>query len=163
MRRTNAVRRQAAGLACLLEVWADRTLHEAVQPVRSPVPFRVVSGESAVPVVQLRPPPDQGGVPAWARLGVTEVEEKNECPRTSNHILSSSPRQDPARAKSLRWCPIRTCRRPRCSPRRASPCASCSRPGSTSATDRKSTRLNSSHGYISYAVFCLKKKKKKCG
>src|SRR2546422_8321347 len=28
------------------------------------------------------------------------------------------------------------------------------------AVDRKSTRLNSSHGYISYAVFCLKKKKK---
>src|SRR5687768_18265740 len=27
--------------------------------------------------------------------------------------------------------------------------------------DRKSTRLNSSHGYISYAVFCLKKKIKK--
>src|SRR2546422_3200993 len=32
---------------------------------------------------------------------------------------------------------------------------------SSSFTDRKSTRLNSSHGYISYAVFCLKKKKKK--
>src|SRR2546422_6642354 len=30
----------------------------------------------------------------------------------------------------------------------------------TSMADRKSTRLNSSHGYISYAVFCLKKKKK---
>src|SRR2546422_5888689 len=29
--------------------------------------------------------------------------------------------------------------------------------------DRKSTRLNSSHGYISYAVFCLKKKNKRCG
>src|SRR2546429_9605711 len=29
------------------------------------------------------------------------------------------------------------------------------------ARDRKSTRLNSSHGYISYAVFCLKKKKKR--
>src|SRR5690349_22157450 len=29
------------------------------------------------------------------------------------------------------------------------------------ATDRKSTRLNSSHVEISYAVFCLKKKKKK--
>src|SRR5688572_31497467 len=29
------------------------------------------------------------------------------------------------------------------------------------ATDRKSTRLNSSHSQISYAVFCLKKKKKK--
>src|SRR2546422_5136118 len=38
--------------------------------------------------------------------------------------------------------------------------------GETDATlqwpgkDRKSTRLNSSHGYISYAVFCLKKKKR---
>src|SRR5687768_9371684 len=30
----------------------------------------------------------------------------------------------------------------------------------TEVGDRKSTRLNSSHGYISYAVFCLKKKKK---
>src|SRR3989449_5221236 len=30
-----------------------------------------------------------------------------------------------------------------------------------SGKDRKSTRLNSSHGYISYAVFCLKKKKSK--
>src|SRR2546422_4356576 len=28
----------------------------------------------------------------------------------------------------------------------------------SSVRDRKSTRLNSSHGYISYAVFCLKKK-----
>src|SRR5687768_3377562 len=32
-------------------------------------------------------------------------------------------------------------------------------PGGTPVLDRKSTRLNSSHGYISYAVFCLKKKK----
>src|SRR2546422_6275386 len=31
----------------------------------------------------------------------------------------------------------------------------------TTTKDRKSTRLNSSHGYISYAVFCLKKKNKK--
>src|SRR5205809_5519877 len=30
--------------------------------------------------------------------------------------------------------------------------------GGDRARDRKSTRLNSSHGYISYAVFCLKKK-----
>src|SRR2546422_5437268 len=29
--------------------------------------------------------------------------------------------------------------------------------------DRKSTRLNSSHGYISYAVFCLKKKNRRRG
>src|SRR5205085_3933028 len=32
---------------------------------------------------------------------------------------------------------------------------------STTMIDRKSTRLNSSHSQISYAVFCLKKKKKK--
>src|SRR2546429_1409069 len=39
--------------------------------------------------------------------------------------------------------------------------ASCaiSAPKFSSTRDRKSTRLNSSHGYISYAVFCLKKKK----
>src|SRR3989304_7722072 len=34
------------------------------------------------------------------------------------------------------------------------------RPGSALLLDRKSTRLNSSHGYISYAVFCLKNKQK---
>src|SRR5687768_17956379 len=33
-------------------------------------------------------------------------------------------------------------------------------PRIASMLDRKSTRLNSSHGYISYAVFCLKKKNK---
>src|SRR2546422_1507650 len=32
--------------------------------------------------------------------------------------------------------------------------------GAAGFADRKSTRLNSSHGYISYAVFCLKKKNK---
>src|SRR2546427_3887438 len=34
--------------------------------------------------------------------------------------------------------------------------------GPSRRTDRKSTRLNSSHSQISYAVFCLKKKKKNC-
>src|SRR2546422_1531309 len=36
---------------------------------------------------------------------------------------------------------------------------SAGRHGMSQLRDRKSTRLNSSHGYISYAVFCLKKKK----
>src|SRR5438128_6367215 len=36
-----------------------------------------------------------------------------------------------------------------------------SRCSTESSPDRKSTRLNSSHGSISYAVFCLKKKKRK--
>src|SRR2546430_14145229 len=34
------------------------------------------------------------------------------------------------------------------------------RPASSASRDRKSTRLNSSHSQISYAVFCLKKKKR---
>src|SRR6266567_8143045 len=41
--------------------------------------------------------------------------------------------------------------------RRASPPAA---PGTAARRDRKSTRLNSSHSQNSYAVFCLKKKKK---
>src|SRR2546430_10362857 len=36
------------------------------------------------------------------------------------------------------------------------------RPRRNEGGDRKSTRLNSSHSQISYAVFCLKKKKKTC-
>src|SRR2546430_12135455 len=36
------------------------------------------------------------------------------------------------------------------------------RPSTRSSGDRKSTRLNSSHSQISYAVFCLKKKNKHC-
>src|SRR5437588_3819186 len=39
--------------------------------------------------------------------------------------------------------------------------ACCSRSRTSRRRDRKSTRLNSSHTVISYAVFCLKKKKKK--
>src|SRR2546430_12214804 len=35
-------------------------------------------------------------------------------------------------------------------------------PGAAGFIDRKSTRLNSSHSQISYAVFCLKKKKRRC-
>src|SRR2546422_5537113 len=44
---------------------------------------------------------------------------------------------------------------------RAPPRARAGAGGSREPLDRKSTRLNSSHGYISYAVFCLKKKKKR--
>src|SRR2546427_5024420 len=45
----------------------------------------------------------------------------------------------------------------RAGPRRGSPFGQIPR---AAAEDRKSTRLNSSHSQISYAVFCLKKKKK---
>src|SRR2546429_3555079 len=49
---------------------------------------------------------------------------------------------------STRWCAFAMSRR-----------GSGSLTGIDSDPDRKSTRLNSSHGYISYAVFCLKKKR----
>src|SRR5690242_21511209 len=45
-------------------------------------------------------------------------------------------------------------------PARAADYFSCRRSSQPHAQDRKSTRLNSSHMSISYAVFCLKKKKK---
>src|SRR2546422_9106130 len=59
--------------------------------------------------------------------------------------------------------PISICGNPaKCFTRRkrSSSKAAMSWPSRMSTADRKSTRLNSSHGYISYAVFCLKKKKK---
>src|SRR2546422_11350767 len=61
---------------------------------------------------------------------------------------SHAPRDIGATRRGQRRCPSDSFGNCRYTPRRAS------RP------DRKSTRLNSSHGYISYAVFCLKKKKK---
>src|SRR2546430_16543914 len=45
--------------------------------------------------------------------------------------------------------------------RRRPPDSGTLRPPAEGRKDRKSTRLNSSHSQISYAVFCLKKKKKK--
>src|SRR2546422_8377879 len=64
---------------------------------------------------------------------------------------------------------FRSCRYPRCgqsrrwSRRSRCTCRSSARSWRPAPPkpDRKSTRLNSSHGYISYAVFCLKKKKNK--
>src|SRR5438105_12785046 len=49
----------------------------------------------------------------------------------------------------------------RCGPCRKPATGRSRRVPSTRFPDRKSTRLNSSHEWISYAVFCLKKKKKK--
>src|SRR5438067_7848956 len=51
--------------------------------------------------------------------------------------------------------------RHRAQPRRANGCGSPGPAGGARTEDRKSTRLNSSHVSISYAVFCLKKKRTK--
>src|SRR5216684_7701093 len=64
---------------------------------------------------------------------------------TSHSLLSSSPRGSLA---SLGFVSRRTVAR-------GTPLPSA---GPSVTRDRKSTRLNSSHGYLSYAVFCLKKK-----
>src|SRR2546422_6352103 len=56
--------------------------------------------------------------------------------------------------------PISLPRLPRAAARRCRPAPRSPPSHRSPRTDRKSTRLNSSHGYISYAVFCLKKKKK---
>src|SRR2546430_7484271 len=61
----------------------------------------------------------------------------------------------PGTSGSPGWCPPG----PRASSARPEPTRS--RGYGPSPRDRKSTRLNSSHSQISYAVFCLKKKKKK--
>src|SRR2546430_15897342 len=62
-------------------------------------------------------------------------------------------------ALPISWC-CRECQRYDHGKRRAAELFDCSDGAAASrAADRKSTRLNSSHSQISYAVFCLKKKK----
>src|SRR5207244_11959616 len=69
---------------------------------------------------------------------------------------SRSPRGDPPRAPPPRRPPLSPLRASR-APLPAAPRGA--RPDGRLTGDRKSTRLNSSHQIISYAVFCLKKKK----
>src|SRR2546430_7943243 len=83
-------------------------------------------------------------------------------------LFRSAPAPRPAPPRRDRSHPPRTMSlRSRSATDRASPDERCESPQghdsshSLRRTDRKSTRLNSSHSQISYAVFCLKKKKKK--
>src|SRR2546422_8192605 len=68
--------------------------------------------------------------------------------------ISPSPRAVRSSSAPTTACSRRSC------PEQAGERSSWPRPNTDCPPDRKSTRLNSSHGYISYAVFCLKKKKK---
>src|SRR2546422_8927505 len=80
--------------------------------------------------------------------GVTEVFFFNDTATTEIYPLSLHDALPISRRSATgRAARPRATRRARCSGRAAPTCR-----------DRKSTRLNSSHGYISYAVFCLKKK-----
>src|SRR5205809_4816223 len=74
--------------------------------------------------------------------------------RRSSDLGSQRSRDDRARdARSVRPSPKNANHRGVAARASASPTGDAMRP----KRDRKSTRLNSSHGYISYAVFCLKK------
>src|SRR5262245_64522042 len=109
---------------------------------------------------------DRGvGAAASASCEVRKRERKRGAHRRRRAYIEARPRETPpcsCSRKSLK------CRQP---PRRCPAARRRSRPrGSTSSftgrsrgpiRDRKSTRLNSSHLGISYAVFCLKKKKNK--
>src|SRR2546422_5553021 len=78
-------------------------------------------------------------------------------PRRPRDRLLRRPGRDGRALEAMR-CRAAPCRGPR---RRVRRRAAPDRASREDHRDRKSTRLNSSHGYISYAVFCLKKKKKK--
>src|SRR3712207_7203047 len=79
-------------------------------------------------------------------------------------IYEPDPGAQPPHARAVRAArgPARAARpRPRRQPRRTGLGGPAGEPGHRRVgRDRKSTRLNSSHANISYAVFCLKKKKK---
>src|SRR5690606_18305444 len=79
------------------------------------------------------------------------------CSRRSNSGGGRSPRSSatPSRSASM----TASVTAVRCSRVIAAPCHRERSTGGPATTDRKSTRLNSSHVKISYAVFCLKKKK----
>src|SRR2546429_2175652 len=72
--------------------------------------------------------------------GGLSCRRRKDCP-TESRMDFLCPRRCAEFWQAARSCPVR--------------CPEANDPG----LDRKSTRLNSSHGYISYAVFCLKKKK----
>src|SRR5206468_12884854 len=78
-------------------------------------------------------------------------------PRSTLFPYTTLFRSSPPRSRSFRTA-AHARRRIRATSARSTPVSSCR---SHRRTDRKSTRLNSSHDQISYAVFCLKKKKNK--
>src|SRR5204862_940895 len=90
----------------------------------------------------------------------------HSCPTRRSSDLPRARRRRPAAGRrgnsraGSRGCALRSCGFPR-APRRRRDRSAHPREPAREFPDRKSTRLNSSHVEISYAVFCLKKKKKK--
>src|SRR5258708_21111260 len=81
------------------------------------------------------------GARFWPLRTILFISEVGRRQRSADFAFSSAVSMELAAAPSMAWDSIRF-------------------PAQSNTEDRKSTRLNSSHQIISYAVFCLKKKKK---
>src|SRR5207245_7175140 len=96
----------------------------------------------------------------WQRpQAPSQAEDRGELRRGARQRGRRGRRDAPRHGHEYPRRPHRRHRRSRlgADPRLRPPCGA----GYSAGEERKSTRLNSSHGSISYAVFCLKKKKKK--
>src|SRR3712207_7633333 len=83
--------------------------------------------------------------------GAHRILPRRRAPSRANEFAATTTRSPPARTAAPRAVNF---------PREARLCPCCHSEGAPLDADRKSTRLNSSHANISYAVFCLKKKKR---
>src|SRR5438132_707174 len=90
---------------------------------------------------------------SFEAAGVRTVKSPAELGSTVNELLRSRQRRAGRTAAPVRAAPVRTA-----PGRKAAARSARTAPRTASVRDRKSTRLNSSHTVISYAVFCLKKK-----
>src|SRR5207244_8556527 len=117
---------------------------------------------------------EDAGVTAEQREGGVEDLSHRHGPQLHGSHWSSFAVKMPPRCRTREPRPCRNSRGVLGSRRRSTSCSSsssrasapawprpCATPASSPSRDRKSTRLNSSHQIISYAVFCLKKKKHK--
>src|SRR2546429_3883473 len=106
----------------------------------------------------------KGCVARWSSVFLLQAKVSGSFPRPyAIHLLSDadsdfSESRPPVSRTSTPW--RGSCTDTRVTPEAVDGSVILSSPvANATGIDRKSTRLNSSHGYISYAVFCLKKKK----
>src|SRR5690348_17401642 len=95
----------------------------------------------------IRPPPRSPLFPYTTLFRSLHHDRDDEDGKTARREARGEVREPPGDARAQRECDCDH--------------AGTGRVAATASRDRKSTRLNSSHPSISYAVFCLKKKKNK--
>src|SRR2546421_7415073 len=109
-----------------------------------------------------------GPIPLWSQCAVNSTTcfaSVGSLPVSFATTFSDLTRRTALTMSTAAWSPVATGRKSRRAAARVRESrfqpVRASVPCTAAAVDRKSTRLNSSHDQISYAVFCLKKKKKK--